>query len=542
MMSQWSRFLTNNTVNCAPILVPAFQPRSRLVQLPIARKAPRPQRQCQYAVAYRVGLYDPTTFDNSIENQREALKTRVLKATPVPNADKIKKFDSWLKDNHDIIFPQMRGIKPTPWDQYIKEAGSSPEVKKRLQVVKERLDSEGISAGKALPNNLVSLWTRVKSFVKVENNLYNSRLGRKHKGPRCVMNPREEANVLCAPWSHAVSKRLRYCWSPSKFPLVYSSGQKSTDIADILFHNPDSDISEDDVSAFDASTQIGLLNAVHGVFCRMGMPIAARQISKAFFKTRGRTNNFKFYRDGMVKSGVPWTSLGNTIITVTTHLYDFCMLNGIVTKDALRKLLAEKGFICVGQGDDMLATSAKGYAVPKWKETMQEFGYKADGLARKHPTQAEFCSCSVVPFKEGYNLVPKLGRVMNKFGFLCNPPLSESPQALLRGVCLGGLATSGGSPFLELFYGRMCPEKGELSERYVRSQRVEDWKLRFTKRTPCGSTYAFYHSKYYATIDILNRVIDSLQLCEVGSSVQNDLVQLFLDRDTAAPQWIYRSV
>lgn len=537
-MSKWRQFLTNNTVDCADIEVTSFQPRSRLVKVQGVKRVPRPKRQCQYAVAYRLGLYDPTTFDNSIANQREALKTRVLKSTPVPDTNKVRRFSTWLRDNHDVIFPHMRGIRSTPWDTYIKQCGSSPQVKLRLAEAKRALDVQGITQDVALPNHLVSKWTKVKAFVKVENNLYNSRLGAKVKGPRVVMNPCESFNVLCAPWAHAVSKRLRHVWSP-RFSLIYSAGQRSVDIADALFPDDKRNISEDDVSAFDASTQSCMLKAIHQVFVRMGMPTAVRQLSCGMFKTRGRTNDFKFFRDGMVKSGVPWTSLGNTILTVTTHLYDFCMLNGVQSRRQLKSFLYSKNFVVVGQGDDMLATSHPGFAVPKWQDTMRDFGYKAEGLMRKHPTQAEFCSCHVVPFREGYNFVPKLGRIINKFGFFCNPPLSEDPHALLRGVCLGGIATSGGSPFLEAFYSSMCPTKGELTAKYVRSRRVEDWKLNFSKRTPNAQTHAFYLAKYYATIDTLYRVIDHLKRCVGGSRVQNDLVQLFLDRDTAAPSWLY---
>lgn len=543
-LAEWTKSLRQGgTVNCKPIPIPSTIPGAKIKPFTSLRRSRDYQihpKQLQYVPSYNLGIYSPKTFGPSATNEKEALMARVLKTTPVPVDVRIKQLRDFVFDNFDTIFPRMRRIPADSISTYLKNTNASPRVKQTIAAARDELDRNGISEFSGLSPPQIYKFCHVKAFVKVENNLYYSRT-ELLKAPRIISSMPPQFIALTGPWFAAAQRRLIQAWNP-KFPLVFTSGHKGADICDAVFKNPNHTILEDDVSAFDASLGRGMLELERDIFLKMGAPRTVYQLVNGAIDTHGYTHHFKYQRPGGRKSGVPYTSFGNTTLDICMHLFLIAEANEALSRSAFRKFFASGDVVMAGQGDDIIGAYKRLRREIDFVAGMAAFGFKADGLHRRHPTEAEFCSCHVIPFREGYNFVPKLGRVIAKFGHFCDPPMFEHPHALLRGVCLGGLATTGGSPYLRDFYAAMLSltPRVELTGRYHKFFRSEEWKMRLTDRTPYSATYAFYHRVYHLTQHSFGLIMATLRENYLKTHKPvSDIVQLVLDRDTASSKWIY---
>lgn len=539
----WNTKLSGNTVNCASLEVPEYVQGSYLTPITSLRRVSDYNvlpKQCQYSVAYSTKYYAPLVYGASAINELEALKARVLKATPTPQEGRVAALRRFVLDNFNTIFPNMRNIQPYSLEQYLSITNASPSVKAKIAAAGLELQLKGHSCTSNLPNKLVRKSCVVKAFVKVENNLYHSR-ERLHKAPRIISSTQPGFIALTGPWHAAAQRVLMKTWG-SHFPIIFSSGQSSTSVCDSLFENSTHDILEDDISSFDSSISRELLSLEIEIFKRMGCPKGTLQLMKGMLDTRGVTRHFLYGRPGSRKSGVPYTSSGNSILNAIMHLFLYAEAKGCLNKHDFSAMFRARQIVMTVQGDDNLLTYSP--VNINWKDGMLRFGFKADAIPRSQPKEAEFCSSHVVPFQEGYNFVPKLGRIINKFGYFCNPPQYEHPLALLRGVCVGGIAASGGSPFIEQFYATTLAKidsKFSLSGKYHSYFRSEEHKMRYFKRTPIDDTHFFYLERYYSSQHVFDRFLSIVRATSLGSSYKDDLYQLFCDKDTAAPSWLHTS-
>lgn len=496
-------------------------------------------KQIQYRVSYNLGTYSPTTFGPTKTNERIALQARILKATPPMDVGRMLQLRNFVFANFSTIFPNMRNIKPDTIEVYLRNTNASPTVKKAIAAARSLLSDRGINEQSGLSSKDSARYCQVKAFVKVENNLYHSRHNLL-KAPRIISSMPPEFVALTGPWHSAVQRKLMRTWNKD-FPIMFSSGMSTVDICKRLF-KPNRRILEDDVSSFDSSISSSMLQLECEIFRRFGAPRTVLQLMRDCVKTRGRSKHYKYSRPGGRKSGVPYTSSGNTILNGLMHLFLYAEANNALGRKAFKRMFKKENCIdMVAQGDDNLLTFDEPLFPIDWKRGMSQFGFKADAIPRSRPMDAEFCSCHVVPFAEGYNLVPKLGRIVNKFGYFCDPPLHEKPTALLRAVAIGGLSNTAGSPFLKQFYQTMLDHipNHPLSGRYHKFFRFKEWSMKVEQLTPSEATASFYYNKYYLTQHTFGLILRTLAAGLGRPHRVSEIVQLLIDRDTAAPKWIY---
>jgi hypothetical protein len=487
-----------------------------------------PERRCrprQQLRGFGSGGYRPVAFESNKWNELQSLKTRVLVETPTIDEEFVKEAISWLKRNHEEIFPRIHKVRSVDFDLYLANSNASPSVKAVLSKTFLKLKQDNINYNSKLSGSQKKLWTIRKSFVKVEHLLYRSRSGRKHKAPRMIQGAQPEFVCLMGPWFAALQSRIKKRWGANNF-LCYVSGVKSKVAANKLF-----DITgpflEDDIGTFDSSVHRLWLEYECWLSKRFGAPRAVLDLQRANIDTRGKTSHGWRYRvKGGRKSGDPYTSLYNSVLNACMHLYLYhTYTNKSITsiKSSLRMLVV---------GDDNALRHVENAKYP-WVRDMARFGFNSEALYRDRPSQVEFCSNRLVPVKDGWVFCPKPGKVMAKLGYFIDPPKNVSNESLLRGTALGLLKACSASPPLVAYLNRIL----QLTighEAYTPP--LEEWKMDYDVSVPTSETWAVLYDTY--NWDVQRQVLfeQSLAGMVFGDEFQTPLVSTFYDIDTSAPR------
>lgn len=401
-------------------------------------------------LAFNTGSYKPTAYAPNLHNEKQALDARVLAETPVPEGfycgclhrhkkhttysqcknARFKRLDDYVNfamgNLHKLI--DIHGVVPLSIDEYLEGSHASPPVKKLLRETYDRLTVEGIDCHTKLTRAQLHLWTMRKSFVKVENNLYQTEAGVKDKAPRLIQGATPEFIVLVGPWIAALQKRLKKRWNKHN-PLCFTSGLSAKDLGTFA-DRPGWKIIEDDVSAWDTSIRKQLCEMEVFMCKSFGAPIAVLDLMTANISTHGITmHGWKYKVEGTRKSGDPFTSLFNSVHNALLHLFIYCEI-GVPLQQALKEVAM------IVAGDDNLLLHRWTVHI-NWVYEMRRLGFKSEGILRKSLDEAEFCSGRFYCTDQGYYYGPKPGKVLAKFGYVINPPLNATRFGLMRGIALG---------------------------------------------------------------------------------------------------------
>jgi hypothetical protein len=373
--------------------------------------------------------FKPTHFFNNSHNELQAVRARVVCKTPKPSKEYLQFYRTTLLKNLHILFPGVTKVKSVSVSEYLRRSNASPEVKAMLLQTYLKLQKEGINENTPLSKELLSKWTYRKSFIKVENALYRSLCGLKHKAPRLISGAQPEFTILVGPWIMAVQDAIKRIWRPG-FPIVFSSGLNGEQIGKWAKQNQKfGHIVEDDVGKFDASCDKHILKTEAMMFDKFGAPVAVSQLMHANVNTRGKTRfGIKYKVPGGRKSGDPYTSLGNSIINACTHLFSFMLEFKCTIQYAMQHMRM------IVQGDDnVLFIRSKKFNL---KKHMLKFGFDAYALHRDSLFRTSFCSARFLPVKDGVILSPKPGRVLAKLGTFVNAA-QRDPKTMLEESVIG---------------------------------------------------------------------------------------------------------
>lgn len=324
----------------------------------------------------------------------------------------------------------MHEVKSVSFETYLERSNASPSVKRTLRACKARLDADGVSEDSKLSNRQLYQWTYRSSFVKVENDLYSSPLGRKDKAPRLIQGAQPEFICLVGPWIMALQDLLKRRWNTDNF-ICFTSGVSAEKAANHVMTGQGRWL-EDDLGKFDSSIRRPWCEFEVWLCKKMGAPRAVLDLMTANISTHGSTHHgWRYKCDGTRKSGDPYTSLMNSIVNGLSHLYLYCKWTN-KTVDQARETLR-----MLVQGDDNCMRHAELTLFP-WREGMAGLGFDSEAIYRRHPNEVEFCSCRLYLVGEGFWVFgPKPGRVLAKFGYVINPPANVSRESMMRGVALG---------------------------------------------------------------------------------------------------------
>lgn len=424
----------------------------------------------------------------------------------------------------------MHHVESVSFEEYLIRSNASPSVKRVLQKTYNSLKERGVDETTSFSKDELYRLTRRSSFVKVENNLYQSALGMKDKAPRLIQGATPEFICLIGPWIMALQDLLKRRWG-LKNNLCFTSGLKAKETAEFIA-SKQGQILEDDLGKFDCSIREPWCEYEVWLCKNFGAPRAVLELMQANIKTHGNTHHgWKYSCLGTRKSGDPYTSLMNSVINGVSHLFLYCKWTGRTVLDA------QKHIFMLLQGDDNLMRHSESTHFP-WKKGMASLGFDSEAIYRSNLLKAEFCSNRLYHVDEGWIFGPKPGKVLAKFGYIINPPSNVSRESMMRGVALGLQSMCNHIPPIKLVIDRTLQLTEGHAAFYQRN--FLEHVLKNDKMYDSNSAIEYgLYDQYYYHPGIHNSLEDTIKKINFGEPYNNPHIMLLLDRDTSGPQMIF---
>lgn len=511
----------------------------------LMQKTPMDIRGKHVEMGFDTNLYRPTCFASNQFNELQALKTRVLCATqePVAHQGPLRRGErrrtaiddcvDWAKRNHRDLFPKMHKIQSVSPKEYLERSNASPSVKRILKRTFEMLQKEGVTEFSALTRSQLYMWTKRSAFVKVENDLYSSPLGRKHKAPRLIQGAPPEFICLVGPFIMALQDMMKRRWSTKNF-MCFTSGVTAKKAAEFI-DGAAGQWLEDDLAKFDATIRRAWCEYEVWLCRQFGAPRAVVELMEANIKTHGITHHgWKYKCEGTRKSGDPYTSVMNSIINGISHAYLYCLW----TKKTVAYCVGSMEFRMLVQGDDNCMRHPEIAKFP-WNIGMASLGFESEAIYRSRREDVEFCSSRLYETTGGLTFGPKPGRVLAKLGYIINPPQGVSQKSMMRGIAIGLKKTSYFLPPVQTVIDRLL----QLTEGHVAWFERKQFEAFSPSNDVCFTTVEVMSSLNatyywdYGTQRTFQARVDSMQLGDSYSPIAS----LLLDRDCGGPQDIFGS-
>jgi len=270
----------------------------------------------------------------------------------------------------------------------------------------------------------INRWVESVAFIKREKLFVEE-----DSDPRLIQGTTPYVSVLLGPSMCAVSSLLSEKMAIGS-PLVYAPGLNANQLGSFLTEAPGGNFSglllEIDFSRFDRSRGAKSLECEFLIYRKMGLKSKALECLNGQLVTKGRSSfGFRYGVPGTMKSGVPNTTVGNTLTSMLVTRYIFGKF-----KQPFRAMFG---------GDDIIVAVDDFKVSPKAIELEYErFGLKAKMSHHGCPYTASFYSGTFTPSTSGLILVPKLGTLFSKMCWSVSPV--GHPKGWLKGVVLANLA------------------------------------------------------------------------------------------------------
>jgi hypothetical protein len=519
----WRKLRSWNLTNCKVEIEPVRA--GAKIKLPTTFVDPFKTQKNQHLNGIGTGGFRPVAYAPNLNNEEVAVRKRILAETLEPDMEYLRRAIHWVERRFKKFFPYFGEISAVPFEKYLENSNASPSVKRTLRETYAKLQADGIDENTVLSEEQVRKWCKRKAFVKVENNVYRTPVGRKKKACRLIQGATPEFICLVGPWMMAFQKRMKKRWSKNNH-ICFTSGVSMLDAIKVI--NKHGKFLEDDIGAWDASVASQLLRMEYNLFKWAGAPPIVLQLIKGNINTVGVTSKGVSYsRNGMRKSGDPYTSCGNSFLNAVLHCFIYCDETNCSYAQMSQEL-----FMIV-QGDDNLLNEPGIFPID-WKDRMNALGFDNIAIPRRSLYDCEFCSCIVLDSDLGPVFTMKPGKVMAKLCYNVLPPLHIHPKQILRGMALGLYNGVQHCEPLKIYVDRLLQmTAGEIPKNF----KMDDWKMR---HVCCGNVPDnIYHlSQRYGSwgANYVEEFESMLSLCNYGDDLVSPLFQLFLNRDTAGPQ------
>lgn len=442
----------------------------------------------------------PTT---SLHTELSAVVQRAIRPTMkdlgVFDAKLHKRYCNWVRKNYDIIFPSVRNnVQHAPGDfAYWNARGHWAEHARKLH----ESDFESLMRNGLGPHELAH-----NTFAKRELSVKTTIDGVAGFKPRAITANTGPANAFLAPWARKYHKAIATVWGRDS-PVTYNTGYTSTEIGSIADRLADQHLAyiECDGSGFDSSVlpeDHRLLISLHRL---AGCGDTYAKVETMAINVSSRTRfGIKYSVKGTVTSGRPTTSVDNTILVVTKALFVLTELTRLPLPELLKRVKI------LGAGDDSLVALPRGLlpTVSQYTAMHRALSIEAEAVLHTGANalyHATFCSARFYPCEvdgvASHILLSRLGRVVSKFGYYCDPPPSvampDTALALLRADC-----TSRARDYQLPFYRVLLKHQQRVSAG-AKFQRIPDYYLRHRREhqttssvVPDSRTWAVMHAVY----------------------------------------------
>lgn len=496
----------------------------------------------------------PRVFARNVRNEYGATRNRLAAEPPPLNATAWAFHRAWLLHPviFDEVFPEPDEFPAPNFAQWLADRPFTGVQRMLLQ----RAHDE-ICANQHRDRDVY----KTSAFVKLENGEFIEDNVVEDKDPRLIASSTPHYNATVAPYIHETTRIIKRCWTRGHY-ITYAPGYRADQLG-VFADRADDVVSECDYSKYDASRHAGTHELERAIMRKlgadrwptiMGRPVTA--IMREGCTMRGRSHHgIRYVIPGVLCSGRPDTSMGNTVINGTSKFAGACYAaradptaqpdthHAFPTIDIDAKRLppvppsghtfgpppldcdndnmlawlkralragARPAFGTVRleamryrslvAGDDHAATHARIVDLARVDAWDAALGFKLKRPHRRHIDEVTFCSAHFLKMyvdgRERYVLAPDWRRVIPRIGWTVNPGYNvHNPlvrAAVNRGNALSLYDVSRGVPMLRVYVDRVL----ELT------QGVDAKMPYIDKRKTVGKHQYRVHPEAYARYNI----------------------------------------
>jgi hypothetical protein len=305
-----------------------------------------------------------------------------------------------------------------------------------------------------------------KLFVKFEKNARKSKCETEEfRYPRPVMPIGDFAAVETAMYFIPLLKIM-------KKKLVgntcYASGMNAADITEWMRDHEQAVFYDNDFGMFDSSETEELLR-VHvkmlDEFCDLQNPMYrwARAFKYYQLKAPVKTDFFRATLEGCMRSGVADTSLTNTLINLSVHLFCYCELFNISVAEALGQ------FAMIGLGDDNTSVSNRKIDCRAFSRIQENLGLVPKFHEIGSLNDVVFLNMRFYPSLTGPFAGPKIGRIIHRMS--CSTERQKNPLAYVQAIAKGFIDSTNHVPVLSVYFKKLL-ELSSITNRKMENSRA----------------------------------------------------------------------
>jgi hypothetical protein len=351
-----------------------------------------------------------------------------------------------------------------------------------------------------------------KSFVKVEKNARKSKCETEEfRYPRPVMPIGDFAAVETAMYFIPLLKIM-------KKKLVgntcYASGMNAADITEWMRDHEQAVFYDNDFGMFDSSETEQLLR-VHATmldeFCDLQNPMYrwARAFKYYQLKAPVKTDFFQATLEGCMRSGVADTSLTNTLINLSVHLFCYCELFNVSVAEALSQ------FAMIGLGDDNTSVSLRKIDCQEFSRIQENLGLVPKFHEIGSLNDVVFLNIRFYPSLTGPYAGPKIGRIIHRMS--CSTERQKNPRAYVQAIAKGFIDSTNHVPVLSVYFKKLLEltsrnDRQMENSRTIKNEYGHNPCYRSLRAQPIESAYDFvsyvYGTSKQELKDLENRILE----------------------------------
>lgn len=477
----------------------------------IQRRDPPRAHDFTRVAAYPTGTtiigHEPVVFASNQDNTVAALEKR-SGCEPAPG-DRAA-FIAWVSKWWPVLVAPERDLRvPTDeaeQDQYVEDwvkgCNSSSAMKTRLRKAWAAMRQAGHNLHDPVSGDLAADWTSREVSVKIET------LNKDESGhPRQIMAAQPEFTCVVAPFIKALTGLVRHRMNKGKF--IFTPGMWSSHVAELMTDREWPNRANYDFNSYDSNQGTDTANHELEIARRHGATTLYRQLQRAKRRVHGRgRQGVKFQARCTRLSGDPETTLFNTLWNLFAVTYVICHHRGVTPYDVDMRVF--------GSGDDGHVCYS-GPRVPL-AEGLAALGLPATVKHVNHCNEVEFVSCRLTRTSKGWQLIPKLGRLLVKMSHSVRAT-PENGAAILAGAAESLAKPLSGSPIGQALLAHW--QRITAGVRPI-TPRDEPWKMQWDHTGhPVTETWDDLGSQYGWGFELhaaFERALDDIKTCGEATS------------------------
>lgn len=368
-------------------------------------------------------------------------------------------------------------------------------------------------------------------FVKIEPKFANS-YGSSYEEvvPRNIVSCQEINKVMFGPWCCGAITKLKTLWNEHS-PIFLECGSSTSKVANwfnsLWTRFGSTWVVEVDFSRYDRTQSPSSFKILEKLFLQMGLRGQALESFKTQIgRQSGRTRRGGiFSRDSFMKTGVPNTTLGNSVLNAFMMASVVLDHGGVLGRD----------FFIMVRGDDSLS-----FIHPRFHKFLvpglTQLGIKPKMKAGHRIHEIRFCSMAFYPTVSGKYFPAPTFKCLLKWNFTVKDIPEKQRLAHRRGVALGLLKQVNHVPLLRDYCQNELRltqgAKGKYLKAALRDSKIKYLDVDEVQHIDPNQSYSYIASMYHLSVGMVLSLRDQISHMDKNGIYNSNEIE-FLVRGVA---------